>query len=321
VPRGTLLLGCSDHALRFLAGHRDDLVPRYLVDLSLPEQHGDLLDKLRTLEMGREVGVPVPAFWTVEEPRDLEDAGASCRYPVLLKPRDTHGFFRRFGRKLETAGSPDELVKAGRWMLSEGIAFTVVEFIPGSDDRLCSYYTYHDGGGNPLFHFTKRVLRRSPVHFGGASLHVTEWMEDVAEMGRRFFHGVGLRGFGNIEFKRDPRDGTLRLMEVNPRFTAAQELITRAGLDMPWIVYRHLTGEPVPATNGYREGLHLWYPGRDVDAFRDLRARDDLGFGEWVGSLLGRRKLLPYLRLTDPLPAVRHAVRSVRARVLARVGL
>jgi predicted ATP-grasp superfamily ATP-dependent carboligase len=136
-------------------------------------------------------------------------------------------------------------------------------------------------------------------------------------MGKRFFHGIGFRGLGNIEFKRDPRDGQLKLIEVNARFTAAQELLVQAKMDIAWIIYLHVTSGVVPATNGYKEHLRLWYCLEDFGSYRDLRALGQLSFLSWLRSV-ARPQVLPYFSLRDPKPAVAKGWNTFKTRVLKR---
>src|SRR5690606_10989125 len=142
-------------------------------------------------------------------------------------------------------------------VLDAGIDFMLCEFIPGPDDLLNSYYVYIDESGEKLFEFTKRILRRSPPNFGGGSYHITEWLPETARAGYKFFSGIGFRGLGNIEFKTDPRDGKLKVIECNARFTGAQELITRSGLNMPYIIYRYLTRKERTARSRFTEFMTL----------------------------------------------------------------
>src|SRR5438105_868251 len=80
----------------------------------------------------------------------------------------------------------------------------------------------------PLFEFTKRVIRRFPAMTGTACYAITDRIPEAAELGNRLFRHVALRGLANVEFKRDVRDGTLKLIECNARFTASQALVTRS---------------------------------------------------------------------------------------------
>ena len=67
--------------------------------------------------------------------------------------------------------------------------------------------------------------------------------------GRSGFHGIS-----QVEFKRDPRDGRFKLMEVNPRLWQWHGLAAACGVDLPLIAYRDLTGERVEpvSMNGAR---------------------------------------------------------------------
>ncbi|MDQ7051488.1 MAG: hypothetical protein Q9P14_00770 [candidate division KSB1 bacterium] len=153
-------------------------------------------------------------------------------------------------------------------------------------------------------------MRRFPVNQGLACYHYTEWDEEIAELGQTFFRGIHFRGLGNIEFKRDLRDGLLKVIECNPRFTAAQELLARSGMDAAKIIYNAIVGKPVPNVESYRQKLHFWYPVRDFRAFLQLRRRGELTFAEWLKSI-GRKQVFPYFRWDDPMPSIRGMIRGL----------
>jgi predicted ATP-grasp superfamily ATP-dependent carboligase len=313
-----VVLYCSDDAIEFGARNHAALAEQYLLDFYVPEQQLALLDKMKTLELAEAVGCSLPSFWSISSESDLYAIKDAVVFPAMIKPIHSHVFQRETGKKFLPLDDPDDLVTLGKDVLARDLEFMVCEFVPGPDSLLCSYYTHIDNSGTQLFRFTKRVIRRSPPHSGRASFHATEWLPDVAAEGQRFFDGIGFRGMGNIEFKRDTRDGKLKVIEINARFTAAQELVTRAGIDMPCLIYRRLCGLDIPEQNGFREHLYLWYPGNDFDAFRDLRRTGDLTFVGWLKSVLGKRIVFPYFRLSDPLPALRRWGQEFDRRALGR---
>lgn len=313
IAPGTVLFPCSDDALRFMAENNDELRCRYVFDEAPARQRLDMLDKQRTLEIARAAGIGTPSFWSVQNDADLERLRGRITFPVMVKPIDSFRFAKAFGRKLfiVESGFP-ELATKVRLARDEGHAVMVVEMIPGPDSLLSSYYTYMTDEGRPLFHFTKRVLRRYPVNSGGATFHVTESLPETAEAGLRFFTETGFRGLGNIEFKRDTRDGRLKLIEVNARFTAAQELALRSGVPIDLIKYCHLTAQPVPHVGGFKQGLHYWYPLRDTFAFRQLRARGELGLRQWLATLKTDEFVSPLHSKADPMPTVGAAYSVLR---------
>jgi predicted ATP-grasp superfamily ATP-dependent carboligase len=142
------------------------------------------------------------------------------------------------------------------------------------------------------------------VNRGNACYHRTGWQPETAEAGIRFFESTGLLGLGNIEFKRDPRDGKLKIIEVNARFTAAQELVRRAGVPIDLAVYCHLTRQPLPPLRQSNKELRLWYPFRDFLAFLELRSRGELSLFSWLRSVATTRNVSPLLSLADPLPVL-----------------
>jgi predicted ATP-grasp superfamily ATP-dependent carboligase len=184
-----------------------------------------------------------------------------------------------------------------------GIEALLMEKIPGGDDRLCSYYTYIDERGEPLFDFSKRIIRRFPKNMGAGCYHVTDHNPQVREVALRLFQHVGLRGLANAEFKLDPRDGQLKLIECNARFTAANCLVASAGIDLATLVYNRVVGRPLPPLDRYRDGVRLWYPIEDFHAFRQLRRQGELTTLAWLKSIL-RPQTFPYFCWSDPWPTI-----------------
>lgn len=309
--RGSVLLACSDTGIEFLLQHRDELAPKFRLDISNPVAQQRLLNKLETYKAANEAGVPAPLFWTAETRDQVYAQQHDYVFPLIVKPLFSHKFQQVFGKKFFRASSFDELIKAYDVAQTNDLDVLLMEEIPGPDDLLCSYYTYIDEGGSVVCDFTKRIIRRFPVGEGLGCYHVTDRNPEVRELGLRLFRHVGLRGLGNVEFKRDVRDGQLKVIECNARFTAANSLLVASGCDLGLFIYNRLVGipqRPLPPT--YPVGLHFWSPGRDLRAFLALRATGQLSLSEWLTGL-AHRQVLPYFRWDDPVPALVGATRFV----------
>ena len=63
----------------------------------------------------------------------------------------------------------------------------------------------------------------------------------VTELSRRFLTALEYVGLASVEFKYDARDGTYKLIEVNPRTARANQLAIAAGVDLPYIAYAYIT--------------------------------------------------------------------------------
>jgi predicted ATP-grasp superfamily ATP-dependent carboligase len=301
---GQVVFACNDTALEFLADNRDDLLTHYLLVDSEPRLQRALLDKKETLALARKAGVPTPNFWSIKDASDVDGIRDEIRFPVMVKPIHSHKFNRIFGRKLFIVeNSFDEVAEKIRLSHEHGMEVMVVEMIPGPDSLLASYNTYIDSAGNNLYHFTKRVFRRFPVNRGGTCYHITEWLPEVAELGQKFFKGIGFKGIGNVEFKRDLRDGQLKIIESNARFVSPHELFVRSGAPCDLLVYCHLTKQPLPDLSNYKQFMRMWHPVQDFFAYRELQARGELSFGGWLHSIM-HPQVFPALSLSDPKPAI-----------------
>ncbi len=301
--RGAVLLLCCDEGLEIAARYHAELAAKFKIEEADPEVRLRLLNKLSSYRAAAEAGIPTPRFWEISRGAELEPIEKELVFPLLVKPLLSHRFERVFRRKYLRAESLAELRVQLQAVASHGLEVVLLEFIPGPDTLLCSYYSYLDAEGRALFHFTKRVLRRYPPNMGGATYHITDWNPEVADLGLALFRAVGLRGLGNVEFKRDPRDGRLKLIECNARFTAGNPLVAASGFDLGSFVYDRLVGLPPVVFGEYRRGLRLWSPYDDFLAYHELRARGELGFWGWIRSLL-HPQVLPLFAWDDPMPSL-----------------
>jgi predicted ATP-grasp superfamily ATP-dependent carboligase len=143
----------------------------------------------------------------------------------------------------------------------------------------------------------------------------------VAQLGRKLLHAFNYQGFVGIEFKFDARDGTYRLMEINPRTVSGNQLCISAGVDFPGIGYQYLTGcdlglDPArPFQRGVRYVNEEW----DLKAYLALRKTGELTLGSWLQSIRGAQAKALWAS-DDPLPFLATMSRVVRASLRALAG-
>jgi D-aspartate ligase len=315
---GAVVLACGDAAIQVLIRHRRALLERFRLDLSDPTAQAAMLDKLATYRHARAAGVPTPGFWEVGSREQVLALRDSLVFPLLVKPRLSHVFESRFGRKHVIVHTFEQLLAPVDAALRARTDVLLMEHVPGPDDLLCSYYTYLDEQGRPQFHFTKRIIRRFPAGMGTACYHVTDWIPQIIPLAQRLFDHVGLRGLANVEFKLDARDQQYKLIECNARFTASDCLVSASGFGLARFVYNRLIGRPQPPLENYKRGLRLWDPARDWSAYRELRRAGRITFWRWLTSVL-HRQTFAYFRWSDPMPALARAFKPV-GRSLKRLA-
>lgn len=315
-PREGVILPCDDEGLELVARHRAEVTALGYV----ASEHDDdvllgMLDKERTYALAHAAGVATPMTMTVRPGMDVDSIGSGFAFPCAVKPLQSHVFARHLpGVKALIANDESELRRHLKLAASLEVDVMLTEIIPGTEGAFCSYYSYLDEAGQPLFHYTRHKLRQHPLPFGVASYATNDMQPEVQEIGLRFFQGVGLRGLGNVEFKRDARDGQLKLIECNSRFTAADRHLWLCGLDLPLFVYNRLTGRALPSMDTRRYDVHFWHPLQDARTFATARRQGALSTRVWLRSL-AHRQHFPVADMRDPMPTIGFHARLLAARV------
>ena len=239
-------------------------------------------DKRHQLETAHAAGVDIPATAYPETAAEARAAAEEIGLPVLVKPQHPDRFKRLFGRQAFRSESVAELDNAYRQ--AEPFGPMVQELVPGGDDELYSLGSYLSADGEALGLFSGRKLKQVPPLIGTCRVGEAVWVQDVVDAGVRLLRALGFHGISQVEFKRDPRDGRYKLMEVNPRLWQWHGLAAACGVDLPLIAYRDLTGEQVEpvSMNGTRRTWSIAVmPGERPEVPRlpyvdAVFARDDL---------------------------------------------
>ena len=304
-PRGgAVILPCDDYGVEMIARNR----PR-LVEWGYRPVEGDddvmlaMLDKERTYELAREGGIQTPRTATVRTAGEALSAAGGFELPLGLKPLQSHIWAEHRSEKLVLARDRDELREVCEWAFEPGVPMLMTEVIPGPETEICTYFTYADSTGEPLFDYTKSKIRQWPKRSGLTCYQVSDRREEVIDAGRRLVRATGLRGVAVPEFKHDARDGRWKLIECNVRFTGSLDLTRHCGIDMARIAYESTAGRPVERPDGYRTGVTQWNPIEDVRALIDYRRDGELTVPRWVRSV-ARRQHFPMMRADDPMPTV-----------------
>jgi D-aspartate ligase len=233
-----VLFPTHDPPLNALARNRDRL-DGFLFPFPSWDRLEAIQDKRHQLEAAVAAGVEIPQTVYPSSASELADVPL----PALVKPQHPDGFKRTFGKQAFRCETRAELERA--YADAQPFGPMVQELVPGGDDELYSLGSYLREDGEPLGLFSGRKLKQVPPLVGTCRVGEAVWVEEVVDAGLRFLRGLGYHGISQVEFKRDPRDGRYKLMEINPRLWQWHGLAAACGVDLPLIAYRDLTGESV----------------------------------------------------------------------------
>ncbi len=121
--------------------------------------------------------------------------------------------------------------------------------------------------GRAIALFCHQRLREKPPWGGVSVLSESAPLDpDLVGAGTRLLDALGWHGVAMVEFKRDARDGTPRLMEINARFWGSLQLAVDAGVDFPNLLVDAAFGVSPAEPPAYKVGVrNRWLMG-DLDS-------------------------------------------------------
>jgi len=271
-----VLIASADQFVSAIARHAETLAPHFVLTPGAGLQ-GLLADKQSQYDLAARHGMPLPRTQLVRTAEEVEAFGRIAMFPCLMKP----GHFREWQvfpdghplsyAKVSIAATPEELLE--RWQLARVANPEVIlqEIIEGPDTAKRVYLSVYDARSRRIAHAMFRELRCDPVGFGPAS--VSEPVEDAEAdaICDGWLRAIGYSGICEIEVKRDTRDGQVKLIEANPRLSGGGDAAPYAGVDICWLHYLDLIGqpvEPVGPTGRHFKHIVLRSDARTVLAYR-----------------------------------------------------
>jgi D-aspartate ligase len=241
-----------DEHLNAIARHAGALDERY----RFPFPSWDVLEKIQSkrhqLETAEAAGVPVPRTLYPATAEEAQAAGEEVGFPLVVKPSANVGFRRSHKRQLFRCETPAELERA--YEAAAPYEPMVQELIPSGPEEMYTLGSYLDASGEALGLFSGHKLSQTRGYMGSARAGEALWVDEVVEHGLALLRALGFHGISQVELMRDPRDGQYKLLEVNPRLWQWHSLAAACGVDLPWIAYRDLVGDPLPPVRMHGDG-------------------------------------------------------------------
>jgi predicted ATP-grasp superfamily ATP-dependent carboligase len=300
--RKGVLFPSGDLNASLVSEHREALADHFHYALPPKEVFRLFLNKKAFYQFAMERGFPLPRTYFSTGNGDLRRIVTEIAYPCLIKPFQPDAVWRRtFDTRLFLADSPAMLTALFACIHPLYRDLIIQEYMPGPDSEVYWGVSYLDEHGEPLAVWTGRKLRMYPRGFGTATLAESVRAQWVADEAVKVLQTMGHRGYGVVEFKRDRRDGRFKITEATGgRTWFPHGLVTRSGINLPHIMYRHLLGQPVPKTTTFEEGIKWVHEERDLKTVSlYFLPEKKLTLASWLRSYRGKRTYA-YAAWDDP---------------------
>lgn len=187
-----------------------------------------------------------PRHVVTESKQDLAVFGQE---PVFMKPRTGRGskgiqLFRNYTEIPQDLVSKDNIF---------------CENLPGQEYTVDCLFDFE---GNPVLVVPRKRIQ---VIDGKSAVGETIRHPEIEERVKKLCSIFKFIGHVNIQFKEDSA-GTMKLVEINPRFSGGLPITAEAGANSPELLCRMLSGESV-IDPGWREGVfqNTMIQGQDTD--------------------------------------------------------
>jgi len=253
--------------------------------------------KDKILQMAEKQGIPIPRTWYIDNISKLNRLKDSLSYPVVIKPQMSSGAVG-----ISYPNNPEDLMEQ-YLSIHRRFPFPLIqELIPREGPGYGASFLL-DEKGEVRASFVHKRLREYPVAGGASTLRESVRRDDILDMARALLNALDWFGVAMVEFKVDPRDGTPKLMEINPRFWGSLSLAVEAGVNFPYLLYRMSRGESFKPVEHYQIGKRCrWLLPGDILHFIHNPRRTSLlpkFFHFWDGNTA-----YDILSLKDPLPVL-----------------
>ena len=314
---GGVIVPTADEAVVAVSRHGEALARHFTVACTPWDVTARFIEKRRTYELAAAIGVPCPRTVAPATREDAEHYAATAVFPCLVKPSRGDRFVARFGTKMFRATNAMELLDGYDRAIAAGCDVVLQEFIPGTDGDGVNYNSYWVDG-RPAAEFTAVKVRGGPPRLGSPRVLVSRRVADVLEPGRAILRALRFSGYACTEFKRDARDGQLKLMEVNGRHNLSTALAVRCGIDFPWLQYRHLVLGETPRPGPFTEGVYWIDLLRDVGYSLGGRRGEHFGLGGYLRPYAGPR-VFAIPSGDDPMPFAKECASLVGKLLRPRI--
>ncbi|MBX3011391.1 MAG: ATP-grasp domain-containing protein [Caldilineaceae bacterium] len=256
-----LLIPVTDAIILPLSEARDRFVGRCQVAIPTASALAVATNKLKTVTLAQELGVPTPATRLVHTVAEALEQSRAFDWPLVLKPQVSRLYREHTIEAFEVsyAQTPADLAK--QMARFENLCPVLLqEYYPGDGHGV--ELLMHEG--QPLAAFQHKRLREVPLNGGASALRESVALDpELYDHSVRLLQALQWTGLAMVEFKVGNKGP--RLMEINGRVWGSLPLAVRSGMDFPArLAELYLQGPPASTAKPAQE-YHVGTRARNLE--------------------------------------------------------
>jgi predicted ATP-grasp superfamily ATP-dependent carboligase len=262
--RYDIVIPMVDFFATILSKHKEELSQYATIYVNDWNIYSKAIDKLQTMTICMENGIPCPKTALVTSVDDFDDKG--WEYPIVIKPRTSFG-----AKGFNVANSREELVEHFKLTEAKFGPSLIQEYVPQDDKQYQVEMLMDDKGECKAFVLMDKV-RWYPLTGGSSTLNITLHDADIRNSCIKLLKCAGWKGYASLDVIRDPRDGIAKIMEINPRMNGTAKICFIAGVDLCKLILQDAFEDKVEDQTEYKDDVRLRYFHMDMLWF--LKSKD-----------------------------------------------
>jgi predicted ATP-grasp superfamily ATP-dependent carboligase/protein-tyrosine phosphatase len=232
--RYDVILPIAEDTELFVARIRNLLNKSCLVPIPDTSSLEVAMNKQLTISVAKKCGVPVPETFVPHDAEELR--GLTLTFPAIVKLESESNVtvFPRY----QIVRTRETLIDAYTHFAKFGSPL-VQEYVRGKG--IGAFYLYNKHS-EALGAFSHRRIIEYPIQGGFSAIAESSLDADALSYALRLFNFLSWKGVGMAEFKKKA-DGSLSLMEINPRFWGSISLAVFSGIDFPKLLIERYNEE------------------------------------------------------------------------------
>ena len=238
----------------------------------------------------RNIPHPYTLFCDIDQ---FQRIGKEIGFPVYVKPSVSQIFREKFGKKGFVANSQRELNNFLRLGKDTNMDLMVQEIIPGEASNHFFIAGFFDENSNPVVVFGYKRLRMWPRWYGGSTVCFSVRMSEIADMKDiiiKYLNSIGFKGIFHAEFKRDPRDNSPKLIEVNARSWQKNIFPAICGINVILVAYLEAIGINVESISDYELDVYIIELLLDLFSSCVMICKKQLSLKEWITPFIRKNE-------------------------------
>ena len=300
-----VVLPMTDYSAKYLSSNKAVLANKVAFTIPKYEIFMNGYDKNRLMRICAENDIP--------HPRSIDlshlERGSSVEefnFPGLIKPNQAAG-----ARGFKKVWSFDELWGSYDMIVNEFGDCHLQEFIPKGGRQFEAQLLIKDK--EVLMSTINEQIRYYPIEGGSSCFNQTVKNQHIIDMCSKVLQILDWEGFADFDMIEDPRDGSIMIMEINPRVPACLKASVIAGVDFPKAIVEQSLNLPI-TTYIYTPGNYLRYFSLDV-LWLFASRRQSKVTKSWFSNFLSSKHFLQDGDWLDPLPFVVGAFSGIAKQI------